>query len=370
MSKRTNTAKWMENRKHWRIDVQKDGMRKAFYSSLPGRKGQRECNAKADNWLDGDIIDQNIRVEKAFKHFIESMKENQNISSGHWKKYQSKGKYHILPIIGKKKVSSLTDDDLQQIIDKAYNHKDKTQPLSKKTYAGIRECVNSFIKYCRRKKLTTIFPELELPKNARTGERKILQPEDVKILFSKDYTFLRGKEVLDIYVNAYRFEVATGLRPGEIKGLKWMDIIEKTVKLQRSINAKNEITNGKNKNAIRHFTLNSISMMILELQKNMLSHLGIKSEYVFPNKYGEVANQSSYYKRWTIYRDYHHLSKATTYELRHTFVSIVKTLPEGLLKQVVGHSKDMDTYGVYSHEMIGDSELTALEIEKIFKKVL
>ena len=45
MTTRTNTAKWTGTR--WRIDVQKDGTRKSFYSSTPGRTGQREANAKA-----------------------------------------------------------------------------------------------------------------------------------------------------------------------------------------------------------------------------------------------------------------------------------------------------------------------------------
>ena len=42
MGRRTNTAAW--NGKRWRIDVQKDGTRKSFYSSKPGRTGQREAN--------------------------------------------------------------------------------------------------------------------------------------------------------------------------------------------------------------------------------------------------------------------------------------------------------------------------------------
>ena len=37
MGRRTNTAAW--NGKRWRIDVQKDGTRKSFYSSKPGRTG-------------------------------------------------------------------------------------------------------------------------------------------------------------------------------------------------------------------------------------------------------------------------------------------------------------------------------------------
>ena len=48
MTTRTNSAKWMGTR--WQINVQKDGQRKSFYSSKPGRTGQREANAKAVSW--------------------------------------------------------------------------------------------------------------------------------------------------------------------------------------------------------------------------------------------------------------------------------------------------------------------------------
>lgn len=43
MGKRTNTAKWMENQRRWQINVQKDGVRRSFTSSKPGRTGQREA---------------------------------------------------------------------------------------------------------------------------------------------------------------------------------------------------------------------------------------------------------------------------------------------------------------------------------------
>ena len=57
MKKRTNTAFWVEKEKRWCIAVQKNGTRKRFYSSTPGRTGQREANAKADAWLDDSIRD-------------------------------------------------------------------------------------------------------------------------------------------------------------------------------------------------------------------------------------------------------------------------------------------------------------------------
>ena len=49
----------------------------------------------------------------------------------------------------------------------------------------------------------------------------------------------------------------------------------------------------------------------------------------------------------------------TPYDLRHTFVSIAKNLPEGSLKQLVGHSVAMDTCGVYAHQIDGEEKQTA-----------
>ena len=62
MKKRTNTAFWVEKEKRWCIAVQKNGTRKRFYSSTPGRTGQREANAKADAWLDDSIRDGRKKV--------------------------------------------------------------------------------------------------------------------------------------------------------------------------------------------------------------------------------------------------------------------------------------------------------------------
>ena len=79
MSTRTNTATWDEKRKHWRISVQKDGVRKNFYSSTPGRTGQREANKKADAWLDGQIVGPRLRVKQAvqqYKEYLAQLREN------------------------------------------------------------------------------------------------------------------------------------------------------------------------------------------------------------------------------------------------------------------------------------------------------
>ncbi len=362
--KRTNTAKWMEQHQRWQINVQKDGIRKSFYSSTPGRTGQRECNTKADEWLDEGIVDPSKRVKVLYSEWIESLKATTGQS--HWRQYESYGENWICKRVGHIKIGTLHKGHLQSILDAAY-----ARGLSWKTLKNIRGCAVAFIKYARTNKYTAlIIEDLHIPASAPTGERTILQPNDLLKLFTLDNTAKYGKPVKEIYINAYRFEVATGLRPGEVIGLEWRDIQDSTVNINKSVNQYGEQTRGKNRNAVRSFALTTLASAILRQQRLMLFELGFHSDIVFPNKYGERASQSDYYKRWVRYRDAASMSPATPYELRHTFVSIVKQLPEGLLKPLVGHSIDMNTYATYSHELVGDTDTTAELVQQAFSGLL
>lgn len=364
MKLRTNTAVWLEKYERWQINVQKDNKRRSFTSSTKGKTGQREANAKADAWLDENITDQNMRIETLFDEYIEALKIT--TCRDNWRQHECFGKNWIKPEIGTKRINKLNEQDLQGIINKGYE-----KNLSKKTLTNLKACLVAFVKYCRKRKVTTLFPEdLAIPKGAAKKEKSVLQPSDLKTLFEKETTLLKDVEVKEIYINAYRFEAATGLRPGEVIGLEKSDIKDGTICLRRSINRDGEETSGKNDNARRNFVLTALALDILKKQADLLTENNITSKYVFPSEEGEPIKQVTYYKRWIKYRDYHKMSKVSPYELRHTFVSVVKSLPTGLLKPLVGHSQNMDTYGVYSHELDGDMQVTASLVQGIFDGIL
>ena len=363
MSKRTNTATWIAARNRWQINVQKDGRRKTFTSSTPGRTGQREANAKADAWLDDNIDNTNIRVNQLIAQYLDSLK--QKTSCEHYTNTKRLCDQYLSPEIGNKKISSLTEQDLQSIIDKAFkktNKKGDTYYLSKKSLQNIRAMIMNFLKFCRKKKATTLFLEdLVIPKAARCKQKKILSPSDISALFTVDTTLLRNCRVFDDYIYAYRFAVLTGLRPGELRGIKKEDVIGRTLKISRSINIYNEITNGKNDNALRLIHLSDLSYAVLQNQLDLHQN----AEYLF-----NINSTSTFLHRWKRYCESNDITPTSLYELRHTFVSVAKLLPEGQVKQLVGHSKDMDTFGIYSHEMSGDGERTANDLNSIFDKIL
>lgn len=354
MGKRTNTAKWMENQKRWQINVQKDGVRRSFTSSKPGRTGQREANAKADAWLDDGIEIKRYRVSDLYELYMEDI--DTRTSKSNSIKERKIAQLYVLPIIGKKNLQSLSDQDLQDVINAAVK-----KDLARKTISCIRASMMGFCKFCRRKKVSTYIPDdVIIPKSVRSKEKNILQPENLLVLFSSDKTIYHEKEVVDPFIHAYRFQVLTGLRPGELMGLRWSDIRGDVIHLQRSINILNEVTAGKNQNAIRAVNLTIMAQEVLQQQRKIS-----RSESIF-----EISNGDHYRKRFKVYCEHNNIPYVPPYNLRHTFVSVAKTLPEGQVKSIVGHSKDMDTFGVYGHELRGDGERVALELQNIFQTLL
>lgn len=354
MVKRTNTAAWLEKYSRWQIKVQKDGERKTFTSSTPGRTGQREANAKADAWMDDNISGGGTRIEVLYNSYLADLKSRTPQSN--WKGEDTRGRVWIVPEIGRIKIENLIDQHLQEIVNKAY-----TAGLAKKSLMNIRASLAAFVKYCRKCKVTTYFPEnMIIPKSAPTKPKTVLQPQDILTLFTIDTTMYRGKRQFDDLINAYRFQVLTGLRPGELLGLMWNDVDGDVLHIRRSINVYGEITSGKNDNALRSFVLTPMSINVLGAQKSISNSI-----YIF----GEIMEQG-YRKRWKKYCEANGLPSMTPYELRHTFVSAIQALPEAQIKNLVGHSKNMDTFGVYAHKMQGQQAQSATDIERIFNSIL
>ena len=365
---RTNTAVWLEKYQRWQIKVQKDGERKTFTCSTPGRKGQIECNAEADKWLCG-ITMRSMRAKELYDNWIDELKLT--TSKSYWSDYECVGRLYIKPEIGMRKVEAINEQHLQNVILKNFQSGKKGKPLSYKYLKTIRDCMSAFMKYARKCGQTNLRPEnLYVPKSAPRGQRTILQPASIEKLFSSTQTFCSRKIQDDTFVHAYRFAVATGLRPGELLELTIENIFENMVRVSGSQNVYGEHTTGKNQNAQRDFALNDITRSIVLDQKRLRIKQGFRCEYFFCNKSDNQATHDQYRNAWMRYRTYNGLEDVTPYELRHTFVSLVQTLPDGTIKPFVGHSQNFDTRGVYAHDVGGEKEAAAFLIGETLKKFI
>lgn len=370
---RKNEAKWVESRQRWQINVQDDGERRTFASSIPYRPdkkiqpGKIEAEKKADKWLEERLIGENTRCTVMLDKYFARVEKATGTSNtrqieGHIRNW-------IKPAIGAKRIGRLTKNDLQNIIDQAY----ASGRLSERSLRGLRGTVMAFLAFCQDAQATKLFVrKLVIPAGARRSEKTIVGQDELKKLFSTSTTLRYGKSVEDWYINAYRFIVVTGLRPGEAIGLEWQNIDGDTVTLTKSINDYKEVTQGKNKNALRSFKLDDYGQQIINAQRTLLNQHGIVGRWVFPDKESlENTQQFQLRSAWKRYCEGNGITSGTTpYELRHTFVSLNDEMPGALKKMLLGHSKNMDTDGTYSHKKQGDMDKAAAYVTSALKSVL
>ena len=362
---RRSEAIWIESKDYWQIKVQKNGIRKNFYSSVPGRKGKHAAESKADEWLSSNQVD--MRFSKAWETFMDDQKLR--TSAANWKKHDQYYSNYIKPKIGLRKLSTITPVMWQSCIDAA-----AVKGLSRRTCVNIRATITCFIKYALRARWDVQRLEdgdLIIPRQAAPEKQKrVLQPDAIRMLFDDPRIVRYGKKAIAQYSYAWQFLVATGLRRGELCGLRNEDISGNVLSIKRSINNDLQETAGKNDNARRTIELPEIAVKILNNQREMLIAHRIQSPWVFPDKNGERANPNHVYDQWRTWCDQNDL-KLSLHEIRHTFISVNKAdLPLELMKATVGHSSSMDTYGTYGHEIDGEMHRAAAIVDSVFDDIL
>lgn len=357
-------AYYDDSRKRWVIDGQKDGIRKIFTSTKKGLSGKREVVAKYEAWRDyGDSTPAPISVEKAVALFLEDICTRYGKDSESYRSAEIYTRVYILPAFRHKPIASVKLSDWQRLINSAKPHSNQTEVLSKKTLKNLRSVINRLQKYCYNNYYTEAWRgELYIPEGHPTIGKDILQPDDIQRLFQKSNLW---------YHPAFLVMLLCGLRPGEALGLQVKDIKDGIIHVRRAINDSNQITHGKNKNAVRDVPAPKQAIDIIEQTIKRNVSCGLQTEWIFCGYSGEHGNQSTMRTQWYILKKERNLP-GCPYALRHTFVSIVSAqshISEGNLKRLLGHSKSMDTYGVYGHDVDGELKKTAATIDTTFENI-
>lgn len=169
----------------------------------------------------------------------------------------------------------------------------------------------------------------------------------------------------------YRFVLQTGLRCGELMGLKWSDIDynENVINISRSINVQSEVGDPKSDNGFRKIPLTEEALEILKLQKQKIKEYKVidfsNAEYIFVNKNGHITNNVTYDISLRAICKKYDLPHISMHILRHTFATrcIEAGMKPKVLQIIMGHSNLNITMDLYVHitddekckEMIGVS---------------
>ena len=261
--------------------------------------------------------------------------------------------HHIKPYIGNIPLTKLSSLDLQRLYKKLLSDgrvdriESKKQPkgLSAKTVRNIHQIISSALKLAIEQRLIARNPAdgCALPK----AERKEMQTLPVEQLTS----FLREAKDSGVFA-LYYIDLTTGLRRGELLGLKWSDIdLEKgDLRVRRQIgriNGKIIEMPLKTKNAYRTLPLSADAIDVLMQQRRKTGN----SEWVFPSPTGGPMSPDSVLHMLHRVLKRAGLPKVRFHDLRHTFATLA--LQNGVdiktVSGMLGHFSAGFTLDTYAH---------------------
>ena len=231
---------------------------------------------------------------------------------------------HIKPNIGKIPLEKLTSLELQKFYKKLLEKgrvdrlesKHQSKGLSAKTVRNIHQIISSAMKLAQEQKLISTNPAdgCALPRL----EHREMQTLPVEQLQS----FLREARDSGVF-ELYYLELATGLRRGELLGLKWEDIdLERgDLRVRRQIARINgEVVEAplKTKNAYRTLPLAEDTIGVLEAQRKKTG----SSQWVFPSTTGGPISPDSVLHMLHRVLKRAGLPRVRFHDLRHTFATL------------------------------------------------
>jgi len=178
---------------------------------------------------------------------------------------------------------------------------------------------------------------------------------DKQILNEKEFeTFMDAIEKEPIWYDFFYIEMTTGLRRGEICGLKWSDFDEKNGILYvvrsvgETVNSVREIGETKTSAGKRKVVLPASTYNILVQRKESAI-----SEWIFPHltKPENPMSPSTAYHRLKSLLEKNHLPNVRFHDLRHTFATHALTsgVDAKSLSSILGHTNASFTLDTYTH---------------------
>ena len=287
--------------------------------------------------------------------------------------YESVIRLHIVPHLGNKKVVSLTTSTVQKFYNKLLSE-GKSGSLVRDAHLILHQAMDVAVK------------ENIIAKNPTSGAKTPKVEYKPKNILNETQLemFMDAIKEDELWYDFFYTEITTGLRRGELCGLKWCDFNETTGQLNvvRTVTTHKggglKTGETKTQKGTRTIYLPPSTMKLLSERKTKVS-----SEWIFPNFYdnSKPINPATAYSRLKTILKKAGLPSIRFHDLRHTFSTMA--LEYGMdvktLSTIIGRTSAHTTLNIYSHitdtmqlqavaridKGIGKNEDALEEIEKV-----
>jgi integrase len=252
-----------------------------------------------------------------------------------YERYEQSCRLHINPTLGNIKLDKLKTAQLQNL----YREKlgsglspRTVQIIHATLHKSLAQAVALFL-------LPRNLAALATPPRANHREMKPLSEERVKVLLEAS----KGDKLEALYVLA----VTTGMRKGELLGLKWddVDLGSRTVRVKRTVH-NGKVHPPKTARGNRSVSLSRDAVVSLEHREKL-------GEWVFCTRTGNpISAQNVHNRSWKPLLKRACLPLETRFhDLRHTCATLLLTkgVHPKIVQEMLGHSSISVTLDIYSH---------------------
>jgi integrase len=329
-------------------------------------KRKTECERKLrDAMTDADrglvYYDKGLTLGKYLDHWLSDclkpLVHAGKMAHSTFVRYKGIVNNHLKPALSHRKLKDLSRAEVRRL----YN--EKAKELSPRSVDYIHVTLQKALSQAVRDDL--------IPRNVASGERprngRQQSPEKARALSPTQVRALLAEASGERNEALYIVAVHTGLRQGELLGLKWTDVDLDAGKLSvcRSLKVTDDGLNfgyPKNRSSRRSVPLNKTAVMALKAHRTRQTEERLQATHwrdtdlVFPNRVGGPMDHNNLY-----YREFKPLLERaglgendfTFHSLRHTFASALCNKREHpkVIQSLLGHSSITQTMDTYSHLM-------------------
>ena len=263
---------------------------------------------------------------------------------------------YIAPALGQKQLRSVTQKDVQRLYNsmkkQPVSRTESDRTLSDATVRRTHMVLHEIMEAAVRAKLISRNPTqgTKVPKN-NYKPKTILNEEQLE-------SFMEAIQSEPVWRDFFYTELTTGLRLGEICGLKWSDLDEEAGRLTVRRSVKKgpggalEIGETKTEKGTRSILLPASTLRLLRERR-----AAAVTEWIFPSPLHPeepVSPSSAYNRLKKILRDAK-LPDLRFHDLRHTFATHALTsgVDPKTLSGILGHTNASFTLDTYTHVTTG-----------------
>jgi integrase len=282
-----------------------------------------------------------------------------------FERYEQITRKHIVPEVGRVKLKALTPANVRGLYRKKLE-----AGLSARTVQYVHVTLHKALKQAVRDGLVPRnSTEAVKPPQVRREEICPLAPEQVRMLFKA----AKGDRLEALYVLA----VTTGLRQGDLLGLKWDDVDMEagTLSVRRTLTTAKGgpvLSPPKTKGSRRTVKLSQMALEALrshlarQLEENGVGSLWRENGLIFASEVGEPLDRRDLTThRFKPLLKRSGLPKIRFHDLRHTCATLLlsKNVNPKIVSEMLGHATIAITLDTYSHVLPTMQESAAKAME-------